>query len=658
MRQKEKALLSFLIKHNGEYVTSGDLASKLSLSDRTVRNYLQDLKPLVEDNGGKIIAKQGRGYQLTIIHKMAFDLFLNQENMVSNLHKKTVGFSEVEERQKYILNRLLLEERVIFIDDLAEELFISRSSLTKDIQDIKDKLKLYSLKIVSKHGKGFWVEGEERNKRHFIMDTLFGKTYANSMKDYLGNSQFFKEISLEELTIIILDETREAHLKVSDFIIQNLVLHLSLGIKRMKEGFEIKDLGIQKDLFESLEYQVAKKIVKRIEMMANVIFPVEEISYLIVHLMAKSNHEANESNQELLKELDTAIEKISQALGYSLADDLQLKNGLLDHLGPLLVRSNRGISLENPLTEEIKAENPRIFQLTKKHFSEMPKLRQFNISDDEWAYLALHLLAALEKLKDSYKIRALIICATGFGSAQLLKNRVVNEFGKHITIANVKGYYEINDSLLKGVDLIISSVDLSTMVFKIPVLHVSVFLNDTDVHRIRKTLDQLSSNESPIEATQFLNFHKKQKYYANYLTRNFFKTYTVMPTKDSVIDDLLALLSVNEEEDYSKKMKQQILQRETMGQIIFSETVAVPHPALPIGVSTKIAVALIPDGMEWEDNKNIKFVFLISPSYIENEGITVVTKAIVQLVDQLTVQDQILSDPTFENFNEQFIQII
>ncbi|MGX7290896.1 HTH domain-containing protein [Enterococcus devriesei] len=42
MRQKEKALLSFLIEHNGEYVTIGYLASKLSLSDRTVRtkNYL------------------------------------------------------------------------------------------------------------------------------------------------------------------------------------------------------------------------------------------------------------------------------------------------------------------------------------------------------------------------------------------------------------------------------------------------------------------------------------------------------------------------------------------------------------------------------------------------------------------------------------------
>jgi lichenan operon transcriptional antiterminator len=54
----------------------------------------------------------------------------------------------------------------------------------------------------------------------------------------------------------------------------------------------------------------------------------------------------------------------------------------------------------------------------------------------------------------------------------------------------------------------------------------------------------------------------------------------------------------------------------------------------------------------------VNFVFLISPSYIENEGITVVTKAIVQLVDRLDIQQAILAEPTFENFSNELIKII
>ena len=78
------------------------------------------------------------------------------------------------------------------------------------------------------------------------------------------------------------------------------------------------------------------------------------------------------------------------------------------------------------------------------------------------------------KERATHKLHALIICATGYGSAQLLKNRVISEFGKNITVVNVKGYYEINETTLKGIDLIISSIDLSTMFLKFQ-FYMSVF---------------------------------------------------------------------------------------------------------------------------------------------------------------------------------------
>ena len=82
---------------------------------------------------------------------------------------------------------------------------------------------------------------------------------------------------------------------------------------------------------------------------------------------------------------------------------------------------------------------------------------------------------SIGKIKSTHKIHALIICATGYGKCPLLKNRVLSEFGETIVVTNVKGYYEINEAVLKEADMIISSIDLSTMFFKIPVLHVSVF---------------------------------------------------------------------------------------------------------------------------------------------------------------------------------------
>lgn len=208
---------------------------------------------------------------------------------------------------------------------------------------------------------------------------------------------FFPDISFEELVIIILDETREAKLKVSDFIIQNLTLHLALGIKRLREGFEIKELGIEQEVSKRVEYQVAQRIVQRIEVIAGVSFPEEEIAYLTLHLMAKSNHKENQNDQELSKELAKVLKRLSQEFHFSLVEDLQLFNGLLDHLSPMMIRLSRGIRIENPLTEEIKKENPKVFDAVKRHFSNMPALKNYTINEDEWAYLALHLMAALKK---------------------------------------------------------------------------------------------------------------------------------------------------------------------------------------------------------------------------------------------------------------------
>lgn len=602
MKQIEKLLLRQLIDHQGEYVTSRSLASELSLSDRTIRNYMKVIKDEVEEHGGKLSAKQGQGYQLEIFDHLEFSRFLKQREVAFRSDLQVTEFFESEDRQKYLLNKLLLEDEAIFIEDLEDELFISRSSLVNDIHEIKKKLLPYALRINSKPHQGMWIEGHEQDKRHFIMDIFFGNHYTNSLKEYLGTSHFFKEINIEELVIIILDEIREVNLKVSDFIIQNLTLHLALAIKRVREGFHIEGIPLTEDIASRLEFQVSKNIMERIERVMKVVFPEEEVFYLALHLMAKSNREEKVTDQELLAELTVTLNQFAQFFHRPLNEDRQLKNGLLNHLAPMLVRLEQGITLENPLKEEIMKEDRQSFEQTKQLFSQMPLLSNYEINDDEWAYLTLHIMAALEKIKSTHKIHALIICATGYGSAQLLKNRVLSEFGE--TIAECLPCQSIKNK----------SISLPT--------------------------------------------EKKQHYYQQLLSEKWFTVYAQQPTKEEVIQELLQLLGQEEANEYLFEMTEQIKRREKMGQIIFSENIVVPHPAIPIGATTKIAVALIPGGMTWDEHEGIQFVFLVSPSFIENEGITVVTKAIVRFIDRTDLQHHILETPTFHDFNDQFSQMV
>ena len=664
IKQKQRELISLLVRSKNGYKSSQELAAELSLSDRTVRTYLKDLKALIESNGGNIVSKQGYGFQLEILDRTSFNLFLIEHHLLDkNIEQSQCR--EASERKHYILNLLLLESQKIDVETLSEQLFISSSQLNKDIAEIKSQLQSYELTLKKSHSL-IYVDGEEKAKRHFIMSYFFHEESINFLHHLSYFNQTCEAISFDTLTIIILDECREANIKLSDVMIQNIVLHLSLSIKRLQSGLSIQNLDLPLSTDSTLEYQVAKRIIARIESIIGFHFPKEEQMYLTLHLMSKSNLIQNNLDEELGGSLANLLAKIQQETGYPFWHDEQLKNGLIQHLKPMLVRLQQNIKLENPLIDEIKNQYAEVFRLVKHYFNQLPNLNNYDVNDDEWGYLALHFLASLEKLKNDQKAKVLIICATGLGSAQLLKNRVEREFDERVKIVATRGYYEIEPAMLNDIDFIISSVDLSSKVFKVPVFHVSVFFCEEDVQAIRRYLSHRQSpNSLPKNALPLVSDDKKQNH-AKYIAQlfdeiaaDYFYLCQQKPTKQAVIDHLLNLLSVSEAKNFKQEMNKQMEKRQAIGEIIFSPTIVVPHPAIPVGKIAKIAIAVIPEGLIWDEHyQDIKFVFMISPSIYQNSNLAMMTKAIVNLIDDLAIQQAMLKISDFNQFKSLFIQLI
>lgn len=287
LSNKEKAILEFLISNRERMTTSSEVADKLNLSDRTIRNYIKRLQDTLVENGAEIIAKQGKGYALQVNNEVNFEAFL-QKNNTYLIKKNDLHLDDSKDRQYYILNKLLFEDAYVLFDDLCDELFVSRSTLSNDFSEIRNSLRAYNLSVISKVKKGVYVEGDERDKRHFIMDYFFGNSFSISINKYVGNTLFLNDISFEEITIIVLDECRGAGLRLSDYIIQNLVLHIALAVRRIRDGFKLSMGETDKSIEGRKEFLVAKKILKRITCSNNIQFPEEEAYYIALHLSVKS----------------------------------------------------------------------------------------------------------------------------------------------------------------------------------------------------------------------------------------------------------------------------------------------------------------------------------------------------------------------------------
>lgn len=652
---KEKDILQFLIKNKERFVTSKELAEYLSCSDRTVRNALKLIEKTMIIQGVQLISKQGQGYQMFFENQGAYQEFRQTYELEEDYTKTAV--SKGDDRLVFILNKLLFEQVPVLFDDLADELYVSRSTLSHDFKKIRVMLSEYNLSIESRANKGVYVSGEERDKRRFIMHYFLENQFLKTLHCYVKFNFFDQTVPLEEFARIVLDECQEANLKLSDFVLQNLVVHIALSMIRLKSGFEIKNIDCQMT-DDAIERKVAQRILSKVSQVTNQEFPVQEIDYITLHLLAKSQQcQKNQKNisEEVLKK---SLFKTFQDLGlddmYHFSSDFQLIEGLITHLMTLQVRLESRITLNNPLVDEIKQNYSDIFFMTREILANMDMFMEWSISDDEIAYVSFHFLAAMERSKESTKFNILAICATGFGAAQMLRNRLETEFGNRVEVVDVIGYYELNQEKLKGIDFIVSAVDLSNLYFQIPVFKVSVFLKSDEMEMIRKALDQMQVS-SHIQSSKISKFENNN--FRQYFSKENFLICTKYD-KENLLEKMVEGLSVGESNEFEQSLLYGIKQREELSSVVFSEKIAVPHPIQPFSTEGKVSVAICKDSLLWDNqSSHVQLVFLLSPSIYGNEGLATVTKKIVSLTENDELQNQLISCNNFEDFINIFEKI-
>ena len=665
LSKRETQILKLLFDHKHTYLTSQEIASGIDVSNRTARKYLHLLEDaLKQESLATIEAKQGNGYQLKIEDARRFDEFYLEEVKSQMASKDITTIQESNDRQYYILNRLFFEQSAVYVDAIADELFVSRSTISNDLVEIKKLITPYQIELQSKSNKGIFIVGNEQNIRHFIMNYFFMERLHDNLFAFSMYANLLEGISVEEIVIIVLDECRESQLKLSDFIVYNLVLHIGLAIKRIQNGFF---MDIQAPISfdeDSIEYQTALKILARIEHAVGITFSSEEADFIALHLKNKITaktifKKADATEEQIRAQLLETLKAIDQDTPFDLEHDTILIDGLMLHFIPLLTRLQNNSSIENPLLEEIKTQYPDLFELTVNYFSKMPVFKSYQVTEGEWAYLAIHITAAVERYFNEQKTHVLVICATGLGSSQMIKNRLEREFGSRILIEKVISYYEIAEQDLSHIDLVISSINLGNIVLNAPIVNVSVFLGKDDIQKINH---EISSNKGSYFVAGRKESDRKElvEEQVELIERSFkpdlFYFVGEHSTKDAVLRELISKIEAVEGTDLQENFLKQLKLRESYSSVVFSEFMAVPHPIEALTKEGHVAVAVAPEGITWDkEYQNIQLVFLLSPDKFGKFEIDKVSQMLVEIMEDDTFRKALAFSDTFDNFIKAFI---
>ena len=243
-------------------LTAASLASLCRSSLRTVKNDIAYLNSLcVKENIMEIRSLKAKGYLITVKDS---DRYMNLCDDVEVLHSLFYGKSvEGVNRRMYILQRFLSDDHVK-IEDLSEKLYISRSSIRKDVAWTRRFLNSYHINLLS-DADGYRIQGKEQDLRSAMVELRCSQYHEfKPLYPYETFDRMFEKDGVNhysELRKAFLNVLRSSRIVVSDIETKKITSHLCLIINRMKKGCspQLDDVMIG-ELKDSYDYEVAKEI--------------------------------------------------------------------------------------------------------------------------------------------------------------------------------------------------------------------------------------------------------------------------------------------------------------------------------------------------------------------------------------------------------------
>lgn len=355
---------------------------------------------------------------------------------------------------------------------------------------------------------------------------------------------------------------KQLETKFTDDAYSGLVIHIAIAIKRIQED---KDIVMEKDELNALEitkeFAVASSIAKILENRFKVVIPADEIGYITIHLLGSKvftskNNDIDWAKIEFIT--NELINRVSSILNIDLFGDQQLLDGLIQHIRPTIYRLKHGLTLKNPLLNEIKQSYEKTFYAIKNSTYDIEEYGGNKLSEEEIGYLTLHFGAAIERINDINKriANVVVVCATGIGTAKLVSSRVQSLF--NINVIDTIPYHNlVNIVKDKRVDLIITTVPINLNINSIPCVDVNPFLTEKNISDISSALRKYNSgvytnnNKVSLETIMeiishsctILNSAKLAEGLSNYLSiTNDFKKGVFQPMlKDVLTTDFIKL---------------------------------------------------------------------------------------------------------------------
>lgn len=426
-------------------------------SRRAIYYQLDKINDAIGEHCEPIISQSRVGIILSEQQKQACKKILEEIDAYSYIMSS-------KERKQLILFYICIAKERVTLDKLMDLTEVSRNTVINDLNDIREDLipGQYQVKLQVTKSKGYYLQCKPLSKIQYTQSLLY-----HIFRD--GSPSYIK-IAEEKITKRM---KNELHLLLSC---------RSTPIQELPENYLAKEFHL---IHRRIEFQVAQDLASRLRQKFSINLSGIEISLLGLLLLSyrkdKDTHVDSQDFTEIKNILEQFIWQIEAAIQIEIEQKEDLIRNLVTHCKALLFRKTYGIFSRNPLTTQIKDKYYELFNIVQSVSILLEEEWLITLTDDEIAYLAIHIGGSLKKpqLTKEGVQKICIVCDEGIGISKLLlkqcQSYIQHDYIK--AVLNTEQFKSVEDLL--DIDLIVSTnKELSS---QYPILKVNPILTSEDI---------------------------------------------------------------------------------------------------------------------------------------------------------------------------------
>lgn len=622
---RQTVILEKLANDHG--CTIKQLSLLCDVSYKTIQSDIKYINDIFKRKGSKAFISTQRGVGAMIENCIKVEI----EILIQELKENNTELQDYD-KEFYTLkiSFLLFRREFIKIENLCDDLSLSRSVVNDVLNGVKRLLLKWNISVLPKPHYGLYVQGEESDIRRFMFENLVLKNEDELYKLLeIDSSTYF---SLRERIIAVI---RNFDVSINDSILEQLLLYIEIMTLRIKDRHSLLDENFHLDK-ASFEYILSEKIYHELPYSLRNESLDSEIHwigrFIIGKCLKKADSEKLEEYEIVNKILPEALAMIKETYGFDFSHDIDLYTSMSIHLNALCKRAKVDNYLINPMLDNIKTYSLLAYDMATDISIYFNRMLGVVLPDDEISYFAIYLHLAIERQKQKIVPRkALAVCPSGKGMSEMVAHYIRKQFGEYISELRTCGYYELESIDYSQYDYIFTMKPLALQV-PLPVIEFSLNANKQIIEKTRLQILGKKNMDFPLSTLT-----PPSLFYADVKAEN----------KEDALQKIVA--RIGSVIALSPMFYESVIRREEIVSTELDNGFAIPHPLeRDMAAQSFFSVTILNAPILW-GKKKIRIILL---TYIKGdmEGLDLFYDIFAQLVTSKDYQIALVDKPNYDCF--------